>query len=191
MAKQIILRTVNLIVSLCTTAVRFFPYSFRKFFFVLFRNTPGVIGIKLRYIFFSTLVNSCGKNVNILENVYFYGLRNISVGDNVSIHQMCYISAAGGLEIGSNVAIAHNVSILTTNHQYVCGGGKSTPIRFNPLEYSPVHIADDVWIGCGVRVLAGVRVNTRAILAAGAVVIKDVNSNSIVAGVPAKKVKDI
>ena len=65
------------------------------------------------------------------------------------------------------------------------------PIKYNPSVCSPIVVNDDVWIGCGCRILAGVEIGDRVVIAAGAVVNKNVERNSLYAGVPAKKIKSI
>lgn len=146
------------------------------------------MGELIRYVVFHELVKECGENVLIKKSVYLYDVREMICGNNVSIHEMCYISAVGGLTIGNNVSIAHGSSILTTNHAW---DDKTKPIKYNNVTMSPVVISDDVWIGCGVRVLAGVHIGTRSVVAAGAVVAKDVESNTLVGGCPAKVIKRI
>ena len=101
---------------------------------------------------------------------------------------MCYIDGYGGLTIGNNVSIAHATSVLTTNHTWA---DTSIPIKYNPETLGPVVIEDDVWLGAGVRVLAGITIAKRAIVAAGAVVNKNVQSNCIVGGIPARVIKNI
>lgn len=59
------------------------------------------------------------------------------------------------------------------------------------MKLAPVEIENDVWIGCGVRIMAGVTIHKRSIVAAGAVVTKDIDSGSLVGGVPAKMIKEI
>ena len=119
----------------------------------------------------------------ILEN-----LQSRSFGDNVSIHPFCYLEGAGGIEIGNNVSLAHVTSVLSVNHTW---SYSELPIKYNPIEHAPVKICDDVWIGCGCRIMAGVTVYSRSIIAAGAVVTKDVEPNTLVGGVPAKCIKSI
>lgn len=153
-----------------------------------FRGTHGTKGVFIRYLLFRTLVKECGENVLINENVYIQNIENIVCGNNVSIHEMCYINACGGLTIGDNVSIAHSSSVLTFNHMY---DNPNKPIKYNTIEMSPVTICDDVWIGCGCRILAGVTINRRSIVAAGGVVTKNVPCNSIVGGVPARVLKTI
>lgn len=168
--------------------IMFFPESIRKRMFESCINIRGRKGIFLRYILFSSLVSRCGRNVMIGEGVYFRNLQLLRCGDNVSINEMCFIDASGGLEIGSNVSIAHGCSILTSNHTYM---DPNQPIKYNPITFAPVVIDEDVWIGCGCRILAGVTLHKRCIVAAGAVVNKDVNSGTIVGGVPAHTIKQI
>lgn len=158
------------------------------FFLKAFRNTNGIVGITLRYIFLKNCARSLGDNVSLHPGVFLFNTHNLIIGDNVSIHPMCYLDAAGNISIGDNVSIAHNCSILSTNHQW---NEIDVPIKYNKESFANVTIEDDVWLGCGVRVLAGVVISKRSIVAAGAVVNKNIESNSIYGGIPAKKIKDI
>jgi acetyltransferase-like isoleucine patch superfamily enzyme len=164
------------------------PYSINKFLLNFFRNINGNIGLLIRYLLIKNLSKNCGDNVSIHPNVYLFNLKNISFGNNVSIHPMNYIDGTGGLKIGNNVSIAHSCSIMTTNHSWA---NDKLPIKYNPKISSDVTINDDVWVGCGVRILAGVSIGQRSIIAAGAVVNKDVIKRTIVGGVPSNKLKSI
>lgn len=164
------------------------PKGAIKFLLGMFRHTNGRLGLLIRYVLIKNLAKSCGDNVSVHPGVYLLNLYNIEFGYNVSIHPMCYIDGYGGLSIGNNVSIAHATSVLTTNHTWA---DVNIPIKYNPETLGPVVIADDVWLGAGVRVLAGVNISTRAIVAAGAVVNKDVASNCIVGGIPARVLKNI
>lgn len=106
----------------------------------------------------------------------------------MSVHPFCYLEGAGGITIGNNVSLAHNTSILSVNHTWNI---LVEPIKYNPISYSPVIICNDVWVGCGCRLMAGVTINSRSVIAAGAVVTKDVSSHTLVGGVPAKVIKTI
>lgn len=92
----------------------------------------------------------------------------------------------GGIEIGNDVSIAHQTSILSANHTWE---DESIPIKYNAVAFQPVHIENDVWIGCGCRILCGVKIHSRSVVAAGAVVCKDVESHTAVGGVPARVLK--
>lgn len=170
------------------TVVGFLPRSFIRRLYLVFKNVSGNVGLGLRYACISNLARRCGTNVAIFPNVYLYGIDRISMGNNISVHQMCYINASGGLTIGDNVSIAHGCSIISFNHTY---NDIDIPIKYNPLDFQPIVIEDDVWIGCGCRILAGVKIGCHSIVAAGSVVTKDVPPNSVVAGVPAKVIKTL
>lgn len=156
------------------------------FLLKFFRNTNGVIGLLIRYVLLKNLAKSCGDNVSIHPGVYLFNLNKLSIGSNVSIHPMCYLDAAGGLSIGDNVSIAHNCSLLTANHTW---DDTSLPIKYNPEVLAEVVIGNDVWLGCGVRILAGVRLANRSVIAAGAVVNRDTEKSSVYGGVPARLLK--
>lgn len=144
--------------------------------------------IGIRYLILKTMTKECGENVRIGKNVTIISWANLIIGKNVSIHSGCYIDATGSIKIGDNVSIAHNSSILSTNHQYT---DETIPIKYNPVIAKRVVINDDVWIGCGCQILSGVIIEERSIIAAGAVVNKNVESNSIYGGIPARKIKTI
>lgn len=158
-------------------------YLLRKF-----RNCGGRIGILLRYIFLKNSALYLGDNVLIATNVYLFNVQNLKIGKNVSVHPMCYIDAIGSIEIGNEVSIAHNCSILSVNHQW---DNLNIPIKYNTIIKKPVVIEDDVWLGCGVRVLSGVKIESRVCIAAGAVVTRDIPNNTLAGGVPAKIIKKI
>lgn len=176
------------IIAILSSLIALLPRSIRESLFVFFRGTHGKKGILIRYLLFRKLVKSCGENVVIYEDAYILSLDQIECGDNVSIHEMSYIEAKGGLSIGNDVAIAHNASILTTNHAW---DNPEVPIKYNPIKKRPVKICDDCWIGCGARIMPGITIGKRSVVAAGAVVTKDVSSHTIVAGLPAKLLKNI
>lgn len=153
-----------------------------------FRNTTGKIGLVLRYIFLKNSAEAVGMNVSVQPGVYLLNIDKLRIGDNVSIHPMCYLDAQGRIEIGNDVSIAHGSSILSTNHNW---DNPSVAIKYNKVKAAKVIIQNNVWIGCGVRILAGVAIGTRSVIAAGSVINKDVESNTVVAGVPAKIIKSI
>jgi acetyltransferase-like isoleucine patch superfamily enzyme len=110
--------------------------------------------------------------------------KNISVGRNVFINSGCRFQDQGGISIGDGALIGHNVVLATLNHDI-------DPRKRSTLHPAPISIGQDVWIGANATVLPGVTVGDGAIIAAGAVVTKDVPANVIAGGVPAKIIKKI
>jgi acetyltransferase-like isoleucine patch superfamily enzyme len=148
----------------------------------------GTVGIAVRYMLVKSQAQACGDNVYIGPYVEIKNMGNLELGNNVSIHRNCTLFATGGLRIGNDVSIAHQCSILSVDHTW---DDPEAPIRYNAPNLSKVEICDDVWIGCGVRVLAGCTIATRSVVAAGAVVTHDVESCSLVGGVPARLIRRI
>jgi len=113
---------------------------------------------------------------------------SLEIGENTYIGELNNIRAGGGrVKIGNNCLISQNVNIIVTNHLY----RRDILIRDNPWceEKNFIEIGDDVWIGCGAIILPGVVIGEGSIIAAGAVVTKDVPPYAIVAGIPAEILK--
>ncbi|MDY3529507.1 acyltransferase [Riemerella anatipestifer] len=176
------------IILFCIRIVSLLPMFIRKFIWDWSSRYSQVIFVAIRYIILKSMIKQCGDNVKVGTNVQILGWEKLVMGSNVSIHSNCYIDAHGGIIIADNVSIAHNTTVLSTNHTW---GDLNIPIKYNELHCNPVQVQSDVWIGCGVRILAGVTIESRSIVAAGAVVNANVLSHSIVGGVPAKKIKQI
>ncbi|MGA7072276.1 sugar O-acetyltransferase [Bradyrhizobium sp.] len=111
-----------------------------------------------------------------------YGL-DIRVGHKVFINQCCTLYDMGGVDIGDLVMIGPNVNIITTGHPV------EPSQRRAYVEGKPIVIEKNVWIATGATILGGVTVGENSVVAAGAVVTKDVPPNSFVAGVPAKVIR--
>ncbi len=112
-----------------------------------------------------------------------YG-QNIKVGKNVFINSGCCFQDQGGIEIGDNVLVGQQVVIATLNHDLA-------PQKRGNMLPAPVKIGNGVWIGAHATILSGVTVGDGAVIAAGAVVTKDVPENTVVGGVPARILKTI
>ena len=112
--------------------------------------------------------------------------RDLVMGPHSFVNRGCYLTT--GVRIDRYSLLGPNVAIVGNDHLYSRAG---VPIAFAGRPDGEItSIGKDVWIGYGATILAGVRVGDGAIIAAGAVVTKDVPAYSIVAGVPAKHVRD-
>lgn len=110
--------------------------------------------------------------------------KNITIGKNVFFNSGCRFQDQGGIVIGDGTLIGHNVVIATINHDL-------DPRKERKNHYAPVVIGNHVWIGSNATILPGVTVGEWAVVAAGAVVTKDVEPYTVVGGVPAKFIKRI
>jgi len=175
------------VINIFTSIVSVFPLAVRKWLFFHGRMYQGNIGLVYRYILFKTMAKECGDNVAIFPGVYMENIDKISVGNNVSIHGMCYLDGEGRITIGNNVSIAHRTTIVSSTHTYK---EKNIPIKYQKTVAKPVEIKDDCWIGCSVSILAGVTVGSGSVIGANSVVTKSVPSNVVVAGNPARVIKE-
>ena len=110
--------------------------------------------------------------------------KHIKIGRNVFINHACSFLDLGGITIEDDVLIGPSVSLITENHPV-------DPAKRKYLDLKSILIKRNAWIGAGATILPGVTIGENAIVAAGAVVNKDVPDNTIVAGVPAKLLRSI
>ena len=121
-----------------------------------------------------------GIGSSIFMDCTFDSAKGLTVGANSVINGGCRIDTRAGIQIGDNVSISEDVQILTADHDLHTADFRGRK--------KPVSIGDFVFIGTRATILPGVQVGRGAVLAAGAVVTRDVESLEIVAGVPAKTI---
>lgn len=140
------------------------------------------------------LCAKCGRNVHIESGSDFYPLSNIYIGNNVSIGPDArFWTTKAKIYIDDYVLIGPMVTIITGDHRTDIKGKHIAELTDDDKldeNDKDVIIEEGVWIGAGAIVLKGVRICRDSIIAAGAVVTKDVPPYSIVAGVPARKIRD-
>lgn len=143
----------------------------------------------LMYIFKSQF-KSCGRNV-LFHPWDDFTYENMSIGSDVQISKGAKFSCSeSSITIKSKVMFGPNVTIMAGDHNVSVIGKYMIDIDEKlPGNDLPVVIEEDVWIGTGAIILKGVRVGRGSIVAAGAIVTKDVPAYSIVAGAPAKVLK--
>ena len=106
----------------------------------------------------------------------------VKIGKGVVVMNNCLMMSRGGITIDDGALIAANVQLISNNHDLYDRA---------ILTCKPVHICRNAWIGAGATILPGVTVGENAVVAAGAIVTKDVEPNTIVGGNPAKFIKRI
>lgn len=108
---------------------------------------------------------------------------DIHIGENVFLGPYCVLYGHGGLRIGKDTMIAAHCVLIPSNHGF---SDREIPIRNQIPTSLGIDIGEDVWIGCGVRVLDGVSIGKGCVVGSGAVVNKSLPSYSIAVGIPAR-----
>lgn len=121
-----------------------------------------------------------GSNIHMGCN--FDSKGGFSVGANTVINPRCRVDTRGSITIGNNVSISNEVTILTADHD---PNSQSFEGR-----QKCVIIEDYVWVGTRAMIMPGVRLGRGSVIAAGSIVTKDVLPNEVVAGIPAKFIKN-
>lgn len=135
----------------------------------------------VRLLYYRTVMKlRIGKGSSIFMNAWFDTMGNLAIGKNTTINEKCRLDARGGLTIGDNVSISSEVCILTAEHDIQSPDFKG--------KEAPVRIEDYVFIGTRAMILPGVTLKKGAVVAAGAVVTRDVEPYTIAAGVPARPI---
>lgn len=141
------------------------PEEILELFIELTGREPGEY-----FSMFPPFYTDCGKNIHVGKRTFF--------------NSGCKMQDQGGIYIGDDCLLGHNVVIATLNHLV-------NPEERNGMIPKPVRIGNKVWIGSNATILPGVTIGDNAIVGAGAVVTKDVPTNAIVAGNPARIIKYI
>ena len=137
---------------------------------------------------------SFGKTSTFGRGTVFYAPNSMTIGENVYIGKYCSLET--DIEIGNDLLIGNNVGMIGKyDHDYSCLGKsiKDSP-WIGDADYQfkgkglKIIVENDVWIGYGLIIISGVRIGHGAIVAAGSVVLKDVEPYSIVAGNPAREI---
>ncbi|MBQ9394156.1 MAG: galactoside O-acetyltransferase [Proteobacteria bacterium] len=123
-----------------------------------------------------------GSNVMVNAPLTCVCADMVKIGNNVVIMNNCLMMARGGITIEDGAMIAANVQLISNNHDL-----HERAI----LTCKPVRIGRNAWIGAGATILPGVTVGENAVVGAGSVVTKDVVANTIVAGNPARFIKNV
>lgn len=160
-------------------------------------NTFWRYYLKLRYLFipdsaagdgargslYRPFLKKCGKNFKVAANAFIYNPNGLSAGNNVYIGFNSYLGQ-GEVFLDDEVLIGNFVSITASNHIR-----EGDSYRFGGFEPKPIHIGKGTWIAAHSCILAGTTIGKGCLVAAGAVVTKSFEDNTVIGGVPAKVIK--
>jgi acetyltransferase-like isoleucine patch superfamily enzyme len=124
------------------------------------------------------------KSTTVFVPFYTNFGKHIKLGKNVFINHACTFLDLGGIMIEDDVQIGPKVNLITENHPV-------DPAKRKYLDLKPIVVKRNAWIGAAATILPGVTIGENSIVAAGAVVNRDVPDNTIVGGVPAKVLRTI
>lgn len=147
-------------------------------------NTKYHESEELAELFSQLIGKPVGEKFGLFPPFYTDFGKNITIGNHVFINSDCKFQDQGGITIDDGALIGHGVVLATLNHDM-------DPAKRQQLHPAPIHIGKCVWIGANATVTGGVTIGDNSIVAAGAVVTKDVPANVVVGGVPAKFIKKI
>ena len=146
----------------------------------------NVFFLKLRGKLASPFFGSCGKNLELARNILIHNPINIHLGNDVFFAFGCLIMATDKIIIHDQVMFGPYCVIISGNHTRARGS-----FRFGEPYLSPIEIMQGCWLGSHVVVTAGSKIGEGSLIAAGAVVAGQIDSNVLAGGVPARIIKSI
>ena len=161
-----------------------------KIFFKLTNKFINLLRFIYNYLIIQNLIlsiKSIGERNKFDYNVTIHKPEKLTIGNDNFFGQNIYLIANGGIEIGNNCAIAANCKFITRNHIFK---DKNIPINAQPHTYKSIKIEDDCWFGYNVIILPGVSLGKGCVVGAGSIVTKSFPAYSIIAGVPAKTIRN-
>ena len=140
---------------------------------------------EIRTVFSDLIGQKVDESFSLIPPFYATGGENTRVGRNVFINQNCTMYDLGGIDIADDVMIGPNVSLITSGHPIEPSQRRAFVIA------KPIVIGRSVWIAAGATIIGGVTVGDNSVIAAGAVVTRDVPPSTLVGGNPARVIRSI
>ena len=145
-----------------------------------------VLGCWVRKQLFILIGMRLGPGTTLRGGSYLYGGR-LTTGKNCQVNRGCYFDFTGPITFEDNVVVGHGVTFVTAEH--ALSGPERRASRGTVGQ--PIVVESGVWIGSHALLLPGITIHSGAVVAAGAVVTKDVPPNALVGGVPASMIRDL
>lgn len=136
----------------------------------------------IRKWFYQLLGVKIGKNAGICRRTEVLYPKGLKIANNVAVGWYAELDARGGITIDHDTNISSHVIMITGSHDI--------DDKDFTADFKPIHIGHHCWLGTGAMILQGVTVGDGAVVAAGAVVTKDVPPYTVVGGVPAKVIRN-
>ena len=140
--------------------------------------------VRVRELIAELIGGAVDETVTVFPPFYADLGKNITIGKRVFINSGCKFQDQGGITIGDDCLIGHNTVLATLNHDL-------EPSRRADLHPAPIRIGRNVWIGANATVLPGVTIGDNAVIAAAAVVTKNVPADTVVVGSPARALRTV
>ncbi|SDS99766.1 Acetyltransferase (isoleucine patch superfamily) [Mucilaginibacter mallensis] len=185
--KKIFFKASNGLVFIGTGVIIRHPYLFTAGANLILEDHVYINALSCKGIFVKDNVSLARNCTMICTGVIAHKGVGITIGNNSGINAGAYLAGQGGIEIGDDVIIGPGVKIFSENHNF---SDTDKNIKDQGVTRSSVVIENNCWIGAGATILAGVTIGEGSVIAAGCVVTKSVASNSIVAGVPGRVLKN-
>ncbi|MEW6753622.1 MAG: acyltransferase [Candidatus Latescibacterota bacterium] len=150
---------------------------------MLLSPLPIVGGSQVRRLAYRRLLRRAGRGLMTAPGVRLLHSYNIEIGDRCSLSYGTLLNGRGGLVIGDDFTTGPGVMVLTAEHHYL---DRDRRVLEQGEYEAPVRIGNDVWCGARAIVMPGVRVADGTVVAAGAVLTRDTEPYSVMAGVPAR-----
>lgn len=126
-----------------------------------------------------------GRRVFLRKGSFYGNVRHISIGDYSGANREVFFDAFDHIQIGSNVGIGFKVTFVTSYHNY------QSSVRTGEIESGSITIEDGVWIGSQVTIGPGVVIGSGSVISAGSVVMRSIPPQSLVAGNPARVIRQL
>lgn len=150
-----------------------------------------IFSIAIRMFILRLMGVNLGKGAKVLADCDILGGKRLTLGDGVCLNRCCYVDLCGYVTLEDGVGIGHGVTFITASHIMGPTYNRSGHNIKGAIGADDVLLKKGSWVGANATIMSGVTIGEGAVVATGSVVTKDVAPHTIVAGVPAKPIKEL